>query len=229
MSFLGTAYPLFFDFLKFSFIFLLFFFFLTGVYSLVRNSKGDVCNSLKINQNSCQLDEMTTYSYFNNASSQTDDMFTYLNLATTFILMIVIIKFRHYHDMTDKKIDTNMISASDFTFMVEKIPLFEKEEEIGRFFEEYSKLYSVKIIKINKAYNIGNYVILKKEKDELLKKQAAESKNLEAYNILKNEIEITQEKINKIEKDFENIENKFTGVAFITVQSEKGLIFFLLT
>ena len=227
MNFMGCAYPLFFDFLKFSFIFLLSFFLLTGIYAFIKNYMGENCqNMLFLPEDFCEKNEITIYSYYNNSFGDIDNAFTSLNLAATVILVILITKFRDFHEKTENELDRSLLSASDFTFMVEKIPLFEKEEDIKSFFEGYSKAYKINIKKINKAYHIGDYVFFKRKKEEFLKQQERlmenEEKNAKKLEVAKVQTKNMQEKIDSLEKDFENMESKFTGVAFITVDTEQG-------
>jgi hypothetical protein len=199
---------------------------------LVKNSRGTDCKDLGIiGENSCQIDDMTKYSYFNNYTETAgpDNVFTSLNLAATVILMILIMKFRQYHEITEDELDRSLFSPSDFTFMVEKIPLFENEDDIKKFFEEKTKVYQFTIKKINKAYHIGEYVGLQRKRDQFQKRLekllfSNETKNARTIEILKNQIATLKEKIDDVQKGFENMEAKFSGVAFITVNSEKGAI-----
>ena len=202
---------------------------ITGIYAFVKNYKGKNClekNSETIDFNFCQYNEITKYSYFNNSYANTDNIFTSLNLAATLILMGFIIKFRHFHELTERELDHSLLSPSDFTFMVEKVPLFEKEEDIKKFFEEYSQAYKVNIKKINKAYHIGDYVVLKRKKEEIMKKiehlSKNEKENKRQLKIFRNQKENLHNEIEIIEKGFENMETKFTGVVFITLDNEQG-------
>ena len=233
MSFLGSAYPLFFDFLKFAFIFLFVFLLIVGVYGLAKNSIGDNCSNIaNLTEDFCEINEVTKYSHFNNyTENKPDNVLTSLNLAATIVLIFFIMKFRHFHEITELELDRSLLSPSDFTFMVEKIPLFEKEEDIKKFFEEYTEAYKVNIKKIIKAYQIGEYVGLQRQKENLEKNlekclQDHEHNNERKIETLNQQISNMQEKIKDVEKGFENMESKFTGVAFITVNTEKGLKIF---
>lgn len=224
MNFLGCAYPLFFTFLKFSLIFLVIFFLITGIYGFVKNSLGNNCDE-KYHQ--CSVNEIMQFSYFNNAYKDTDSAFVILNIVATVVLTVFTWNFRRYHELTEDELDRSLLSPSDFTFMVEKIPLFEKESDIKSFFEHYSQAFKINVLKINKAYQIGDYVYLKRKKEELSKKQAEVISKSDNKKIL--QIEELQRKIEIMEKEFEEIENKFTGVAFVTVATEKGFFIFLLS
>lgn len=171
----------------------------------------------------CSKNEITNFSYFNNAYSEIDIVFVILNIVVTVILTVFTWYFRRYHELTEDELDRSLLSPSDFTFMVEKIPLFEKEDDIKRFFENYSEAIKINVRTINKAYQIGDYVYFRRKKEELSRKQAEILSDSDNKKI--GQIEELQRKIEIMEKDFEDIENKFTGVAFITVATEKGIAY----
>lgn len=215
MSFLGSGYPLFFIFLQFSIFFFLIFFVTTGIYGFVKNSIGKNCLAL-INDLSepCQINEITKYSYFNNLEKEHDVVLNGLNLAVTLFLIILTNFFRKFHIINETELDNSLLSPSDYSCLVTNLPKNQTEEDIKKFFCNYTHVYDIQIARINKTYKIGDFIRLQREFLSSKKRNSQEIKVLEK-NILKLEDEISN-----------NLEVKFSSVAIITFNRQSGKEFF---
>ena len=139
--FLGTGYPLFFNFIIFSIIILLCIFLQSGAYSLVSNGLGTDCiNSKKLNnlltnmtsiqkehyikkKKICTLSLITKYSLANKRNSKIlSKPQDYLNLFTVFVVIVVLQFFRYSQRSISQICDSKELTASDYTVIVKGIP-----------------------------------------------------------------------------------------------------------
>lgn len=240
LDFLGPGYPLFYEFLIFSIVCIFLLFCIQGIYGLATNKDGDACHLSNIQIKSvpyrpCNENFINLYSWFNKGDN--DDIQSGLNLAGAIMLLIVLNIFKHRHKSVEIRLDSNNISPSDYTIQVNQIPKSEKEEDIKHFFENCIPDKSIKISKVCLAYNVQQYVSLKNKKESLTSSQSSmlskiafyqkkQKKGLENLKIKKEAIEndllLVQEKIEIFEKECQNnVEEKFCGVAFISLETEE--------
>lgn len=211
----------------FSSIFLLSLFIISGIYGFVHNSKGSNCrynNSLGNNE-FCVENIITIYSYFNNSESEYDLALVILNLINTIFLYTLVCFLRKYHLLTEKKLDEKLLSPSDFSVIIEKIPKIETEENIKNFFEKYHLSYNVNIIRVNKAYYLGDLIKLEREKNSLLNKKS----KIKHDNSLLKQLEFRLINLDRKIEDFQrnyysNLEENFTGTAILTFNKQYGKI-----
>ncbi|EAS00286.2 transmembrane protein, putative (macronuclear) [Tetrahymena thermophila SB210] len=144
LSYLGTSYPLYFDFLKMSFLFLLAVLFVSGIYSLTLNNNQNICISqkgvdqiaesyylsLQNNQSpvkiqiNCQKNWITKFALGNRGNDK-NSLFIQdiLNLITVMGLILII----HYIVKRQKekqiKLDNYFQQPNSFTVLVSNIPI----------------------------------------------------------------------------------------------------------
>ncbi|EAR91343.2 phage head-tail family protein, putative (macronuclear) [Tetrahymena thermophila SB210] len=251
LSYLGSGFPMFFQFLKFCIFFLLILFCVCGIFNMVANANyGNQCN-LKGNQ--CKTNWIVKLSLGN----RTDLYYSIyiqecLNLTAVCVLIIFIQIIIYQQRMLDSDSDDSAILASDYTVMVENIPKdiqcendlqkenLDYDDELKSFFQNPSNFngYEFKVIKVNLGYEIKDLTHLQRkqklfvnDKKKLFKSQISKNGKYDIFSQeaiqIDKQIEIVKSEILKLEnrlsegKGVEFMKNLFTGVAFVTFETER--------
>ena len=158
----------------------------------------------------CQNNEIINYSYFNNLEKEHDLVLNGLNLAVTLFLIILTSFFRKFHIINEAELDRSLLSSSDYSCLISNLPKNQTEDDIKKFFCNYTTVYDIQIARINKTYKIGDFIKLQRE--------LISSKN-------SNEIQILERNIQKMEDEISNnLESKFSNVAIITFNRQSGRV-----
>lgn len=130
LSFLGSGFPLFFDFCKYCIIILLILFVTSGDYNIITNiAYGNDCeyttDSTQVsNKNFCVLNWITRASLANKRNDGTlVNIQQMLNLVSILVVIVILQYFRKGQRETDLECDSKTLSASDYTVMIKNIPM----------------------------------------------------------------------------------------------------------
>ncbi|EAR91342.1 transmembrane protein, putative (macronuclear) [Tetrahymena thermophila SB210] len=251
LSYLGSGYPMFFQFQKLSIAFLAILFCISGIFNMVVNGNyGNQCIKKGLQ---CKQNWIIQYSLGN----RTDLFYSIyvqecLNLTTVCVLIVFIQIIIYKQRRLDSDCDDCAIIASDYTVMVQNFPqVFEFEnEDKSNNFDVYSNLKEffqnplnmngevLKVVKVNLGLKIKDLKQLEaqqknlvEEKQKLLLKlikkgllcdvQSDEIAQLDKkIYFIKNKIEELEVKF-RDGKGISFMNNHFTGVAFVTLETER--------
>lgn len=240
LDFLGPGFPLFYEFLIFCIVCIFLLLCIQGIYGLRTNYDGNACYLANFrisgqDYKPCSENWINIFSWFNKV--ERDDLQSGLNLLGSFALLIILNIFKFRHKSVEIEVDNNNISPSDYTVQVSELPLTEKEEDIKVFFENCIAKRKITVSKVTMAYQVENYIALKRKKDELISIQSnllssisfsqkyvisVNPKTLKKKNAVENDLVLIQKKIEAFEKECEtNAGEKFCGVVFLSLQSEE--------
>ncbi|KAL4478393.1 hypothetical protein ABPG74_006628 [Tetrahymena malaccensis] len=251
LSYLGSGFPMFFQFLKFTIFFLLVLFGISGIFNLVANSNyGNQCN---IKGSQCKSNWIVELSLGN----RTDLFYSVyiqecLNLTAVCVLILFIQLIIYQQRKLDSDSDDSAILASDYTVMVENIPKdiqceneqqresIDYDDELKNFFQDPNNFngYEFKVMKVNLGYEIKDLTQLQNKqklfinaKKKLFKQQI---KQKGKYDVCSKEAIEIDKKIDIVKSEIQMLENKlvegkgvdfmrnlFTGVAFVTLETER--------
>lgn len=168
LAYLGPGYPLFFLFVKYAIGMLISYLVIIGIYGLYSNYNGGSCSS---DEDEYTSDDEVCYDYYYlylslaNKKTDTDAMniASWLNFVLILVLIILIQVMRWHVRKTASQCDERDISASDYTVMVEHIPIvpnvdYKKELkdliEADKPFLFNGKETKFEVCKINLTYNL---------------------------------------------------------------------------
>ena len=120
LVFLGSGFPLYFEFLIYCLILLVIMTIFQGIYGFIHNHKGDTCSYLSTapKEERCDPTFITENAASNKPLFSSDKTFSLLNLLSSLLMMGMVMKFRHHHMLSERELDRSLISPSDFTLMV---------------------------------------------------------------------------------------------------------------
>ncbi|KAL4475818.1 hypothetical protein ABPG72_011379 [Tetrahymena utriculariae] len=249
LSYLGSRYPMYFQFLKLSILFLAILFCISGIFNMVEN--GDYGNQCIKKGIQCKQNWIIQYSLGN----RTDLYYSVyvqecLNLTTVCVLIAFIQFFIYKQRRLDSDYDDCAILASDYTVMVQNIPQnFECEQELNDFdiCQDLKEFFKnpinvngevLKVVKVNLGFKIKDLKKLEAQQKNLVeikqKLLLQQIKKLHNYDVQSLEIAELDQKISSIKNQIEELENKlrdgkgilfmknhFIGVAFLTLETER--------
>ena len=140
------------------------------------------------------------------------------------ILKVMTRRYRISAKELAKQIDYGVISPSDFTIEVRKIPKMKSEEELLQLFSTSYPKRNTPVLKVVKAYKVDEIIELQSKKAELV---SNECKAVNEQN--KTMIAEIDKEIEKLKESHKHDINNFTGIAHITFQWEKGINISILT
>ena len=213
----------------------------SGIFNLITNIKGEYCKSRSEVSDPKELAEMCALNWISlfalpNKINAPDDMRiqNILSLVSVVIIIFILMIFRRTQRKIDAEVDESILSPADYTLMVQNIPTMRDqnyEEELKEFFRTTAiPGREVFVKKISLVYDIDEIEEIEKEIQKTVnEKKAALKKDPKASvlefdeKIEKFEIELN-EACHRIRNDYKY----FAGVAFISVNTEDGLLFFVL-
>ncbi|EAR99889.2 calcium-activated chloride channel protein (macronuclear) [Tetrahymena thermophila SB210] len=251
LSYLGAGFPLYFGFTKFSIFLTLMLFLTSGFFNLFTNIYyGDQCsNSYQAKQAvdykyTCQSNWITILTVGNKKNETTllqiQDI---LNMATVCVVVLCFQYFRYYIRKIDTVTDIIDISAEDYTMLVKEIPVIQNPTS-GNYLEDLKIFLQQNLIenaytsvsKINFSYNLVEFKAIQKKKDAIIQQKKAAVKyryvhgeyqtGQSAYKLDK-ELEVMESELTSLSKKFydsndaEIFSSKFTGWAFVSLESAK--------
>lgn len=169
LAYLGPGYPLFFLFMKYAIGMLLMMFLVFGLYALSSNVSGSSCSN-DPGSDDDSVCYQYVYLYLSMANKKLDsdglNIQSWLSFASIVILIIMIQIMRRNVRKTASDCDERDISASDYTVMVEHIPIvvgvdYKKElkEAIENEapFTHNGQQSKFEVCKINLTYNLEEF------------------------------------------------------------------------
>lgn len=207
-----------------------------GIYAIVSNYKAGDCESL-LNIITCS--DLNKISIPNKVLHS--DLYyaqTWVNLGAIIIIMISLHKFRRVQKLTENECDRGLVSPSDYTIMISKLPPGKyNEEDIKRLIMEKiphasDQKDNIQIKKIVLAYNISQFIencrgysatdlkIRKAKQYEKKHGKFPEKVNLEN---LEKEAMFFREKIQNFKQEMQNekgMNGMTCGDAFVTFSTQ---------
>ncbi|KAL4478394.1 hypothetical protein ABPG74_006629 [Tetrahymena malaccensis] len=251
LSYLGSGYPMYFQFLKLSISFLVILFCISGIFNMVVNGDyGQQCVKKRLE---CKENWIIQYSLGN----RTDLFYSIyvqecLNLTSVCVLIVFIQIIIYMQRRLDFDCDDCAILASDYTVMVQNIPQnfeFENEDksnnfdicqDLKEFFQNPINMNGelLKVVKVNLGLKIKDLKTLETKQKNLVeaKKQLLlkQIKKYQNYDVQSKEIAELDRQIYSIKNQIVELEDKlrdgkgiafmkshFTGVAFLTLETER--------
>jgi len=213
---LGAGFPLFYEYIFFCGVLLTLLFLIVGIYGLIVNKQGFLCDALKDQpEDPCNGGLFIEFSLGNRDSRDSLKVTSILNLAFVGLGAILSFYYRRMQSQTAHKANLRTITPSDYAILVKKLPITETVQSIKAFFEQKAS-----VRKVIMSYNIHAYLDLTRKRQKLLTKKARGNTSTEE------EIEIREieEKINLFEEEVTSNEasQKFNGIAFIIFETEEG-------
>lgn len=143
-----------------------------------------------------------------------------LNLGFVVIGILVCFYYRRIQSMTADEVNRGAITSADYAVIVDGIPESETPEQIKKFFEDNGRPFTKTCVKkVVCAYEIGTYVNLVRQRAKLFAKKG---KSNEPTN-LEEELRLLEDKLQAFEDAVaNNTSQKFTGIAFVSFNTEKG-------
>lgn len=236
MNFLGSGYPLIFNYYLYCAIILTIFFLSFGVYAIYSNTQGGFCHSSGTNTHNitesnttttnvhrllkngrilsgstheCSFDWVNYLSLANKLDlEEAHDVQCYFSIVTEFILIIILMMFRKHQRKIDAVVDEQTNTPSDYSIMVTGIPIGLKCD----YAKELKNLFDVED-KNNKSYKVEkvNLVFDTQKLEEMehrLKKIVDKKKKL----LTDNEFDMERKEILELESEFHEIEEKIEGL-----------------
>eukprot|EP01017_Pseudomicrothorax_dubius_P049142 TRINITY_DN9094_c0_g1_i9.p1 TRINITY_DN9094_c0_g1~~TRINITY_DN9094_c0_g1_i9.p1 ORF type:complete len:714 (-),score=160.72 TRINITY_DN9094_c0_g1_i9:100-2241(-) len=245
LGFMGSGFPLYFEFIIFSIVILFTILGVSGIYNMITNYSGHDCLPIDtrakfITETTCIKTFATTFSL---ANKQTEHGFLtvqhVLNLLTLIIIIITLQIFRRTQRINSWELDQRSTDASDYTAMFSKLPPATGKEDVDEQLKRYIegltiKNFKPKVAKINLGYDLKDYFAEEDKKNAQIKikqtilgyrkkNNGQDPPGLSLADVEK-KIKLHDENLNKLEDEFHSgVSNRFCGVAFVSFNTQKEL------
>ncbi|KAL4446608.1 hypothetical protein ABPG74_005546 [Tetrahymena malaccensis] len=248
LSFLGSGYPMYFEFLKFCITLQTILFFLNGLYGLLTNGAfGTAClsqdeiNNLahEIQNDQCYSNWVTVVSLGNKSEQKVLlQIQSYLNLISIFIIILLFQKFRLKQRQIDIDCDENDVQANDYTILCSNIPKkieyngdpekFDYPEILKEYFQTHLLPgKEIDIFQVGLCFNCDEITSYSLKLDDLIiGKQIHLLQGKDVTDLNKQILELQNKKrsmeqmyCERLSPDF--IEKNFTGYAYVIFQREQ--------
>lgn len=242
LFFLGSGFPLFFDFIVWSLGLMMMIFCISSIFGLASNSKNcDICVK-GIEENFSWFVRLSLANNIDNNISMWKEAQMIVNFFCILIILVYLQYFRRSQRKTAFECDFKSLTPADYTLKVSGLPLNFLDYELKEHFKNIGgSILPVNVVKINKTYAINSYMKLLADKTKILdakrdieeklnkndeetnpKKKLSESQKTQMEANLK----IKKEELSKIEKEVKEERNnlmksyvKFTGTAYVTFET----------
>ncbi|KAL4466070.1 hypothetical protein ABPG74_004307 [Tetrahymena malaccensis] len=232
LNFLGSGYPLFYNFIIYCIFMLFTLFMISGGYNLFTNYLGNYCIAdeqeldstfkkrmevlgykMEEEETICHKNIFHTFSLANKKDRpELLKMQSYLNLFVNITIMVILMFFRRNQRQIDMEIDASLSTPQDYTIMVKNIPIglqnIDYKKELTTIFNLHSVPGKIlEVASINLIYDISD--LIKKENDlakTVKQKQEFLSKNGGFEQCDKHELHKIEELIESIEEEIEHVE-----------------------
>lgn len=235
LFFLGSGFPLFFDFMIWGLGLMLMIFLISSIFGLASNSKV-------LDMKGKEVSWFVDLSLANNGDidiSIWKSAQMIVNFCTIILILIYLQFFRRSQRKTAFECDFKSLTPSDYTLKVSGLPLNFLDYELKEHFQKMSEgVLKLNVVKINKTYAIGSYIKLLSEKNSvsLSKRDIEETLNKlkeDTTPIKEKEIEKLTNIIKQKEEQLKNLNDKvkeekinlmksyikFTGTAYVTFET----------
>ncbi|KAL4496206.1 hypothetical protein ABPG72_012943 [Tetrahymena utriculariae] len=248
LSFLGSGYPMYFEFLKFCITLKTVLFFLNGLYGLLTNGAfGTACltqdeiNNLshEIQNDQCYSNWVTVVSLGNKSEQKVLlEIQSYLNLISIFIIILLFQRFRLKQRQIDIDCDENDVQANDYTILCSNIPKkieyngdpekFDYPEILKEYFQTHLLPgKEIEIFQVGLCFDCDKIISCSlKLEDLIIGKQIQLLQGKDVSDLNDQIIELSSKKrtmqsmyCERLSQDF--IEKNFTGYAYIIFQREQ--------
>jgi len=234
LSDLGTGYPLYFRFFKYSIGALLLIIALSGMYNLISNVKEGAC---KQSQEEAKDETSETYciegynmSFALSNKRDNPGLLTAqiaLNLVTVIAIIIFFQIMRYRFRKMKIAADEKTIRPSDYTVQLQNIPFEAKKSDIREWIYKTFPNENLDIVRVIRTHAIGEYIKLINTGSELRVKKALLNYMAEKLSEKEKAKEkIITEKLAQIENRIEQIQKyrllKQVPIVFVTFQTTQG-------
>ncbi|KAL4481493.1 hypothetical protein ABPG74_007582 [Tetrahymena malaccensis] len=247
LSFLGSGFPMFFQFVKLIILYLVIILMLSGLYNIFQNEKGAECQPINTKL-TCYKNWVNVYTLGNRSNDESSIfMQQWLNLLTIFALIAYTQYIIYTQRQLDQLADEVCISPGDYTVMISNIPIeiqvpgfpnIDYDDDLKEFLENRCLVgIPLRVARVNMCYNLTELQKLKEKKEKVIKqKQKLLKEQLKMQKLVSdsnNTVEFDM-KIKDINKEIEQFEFKmgdgkgtefmkkyFVGIALVTFQSEQ--------
>ncbi|EAR87534.2 transmembrane protein, putative (macronuclear) [Tetrahymena thermophila SB210] len=232
LNFLGSGYPLFYNFIIYCIFMLFTLFMISGGYNLFTNYLGNYCIAdeqeldstfkkrmevlgykLEEEETICHKNIFHTFSLANKKDRpELLKIQSYLNLFVNITIMVILMFFRRNQRQIDMEIDASLSTPQDYTIMVKNIPIglqdIDYKKELTTIFNFHSVPGKVlEVATINLIYDISDLINKENELAKTVKeKQQFLSKHGGFEQCDKHELHEIDEHIEKIEEEIEHLE-----------------------
>ena len=218
--FLGCGFPSYFIFIKYSIMLLVSVFLISGMFNLVTNYFHSECSTHN-SKSVCGQGFILSFALSNKRNNpKLLTIFLILNLTSVCFVTLFFHFIRYKLRKTEKIVDNATVTPSDYTLELRGVePSMSNEDVINwlKSFQTVSKANGV--VKINRTYNIKEYIQFTKQKVDLIKEKTKYENNISKLEELDN-------KITEIESKLENFKKKDlepTTVLFAVFDSASGI------
>ncbi|CAK64341.1 unnamed protein product (macronuclear) [Paramecium tetraurelia] len=241
LSFLGSGFTLFYNYLKYCIIILFITLVTKQIYNLYTSYEGSYCSHVKkekieghvVELPNCSESLFLRLSLANKLDNREAlEHVQILNFINLFIVMLVLIYFRKSQRQIDTTIDEELLTPADYTVCVKNIPLglgLNYKWELKHMFETCAVISDTNPIVVKKVvlvYDIEEIIEMEKKLDELVERKKDIIKEYN-YNFnhpkvleIDQKIKEFEHKIHQTEKEYEKENKKFAGIAFISFEDE---------
>ncbi|KAL4485796.1 hypothetical protein ABPG72_012336 [Tetrahymena utriculariae] len=232
LNFLGSGYPLFYNFIIYCIFMLFTLFMISGGYNLFTNYLGNYCIAdeqeldstfkkrmevlgyqLEEEETICHKNIFHTFSLANKKDRpELLKIQSYLNLFVNITIMVILMFFRRNQRQIDMEIDASLSTPQDYTIMVKNIPIglqnIDYKKELTTIFNLHSVPGKIlEVASINLIYDISDLINKENELTKTVKqKQTFLSKHGGFESCDKHELHEIDERIEKIEEEIEHVE-----------------------
>ncbi|CAD8158550.1 unnamed protein product [Paramecium pentaurelia] len=237
-SFLGSGYPLYFNFIKCCLMIVGVLFLTSGQYQLVSNLTSNDCEDLVVQvqhrykevqkedswseqvHNYCLNDWIARSSLANKRfQSILTELPHYFNFSSVIFILIIIFFFRKSQLIIDNDCDIKENTPSDYTLIVKDIPKDCKQQQLKEFFENK---FNVEVMEVDYIFFANTLKELEQQLEVIVKQQkiALENNDNDQLINLNEQKKLKQNQITtealRIQQDFE----LFSGTAFLSLKYE---------
>jgi len=216
---LGSGYPLYFQFIKYSIALLILLFIGGGMFGIITNGFGDSCADLSEDEGVNQYCVKDFVGRWTIANKRDKESALEMQLILNFVTIVLTILFFHYirYEVRKMKIeaDDRTTTPSDYTVKLSGIPLDLKSQELKTWIENLgTKDDPIVVRKITRSYDIIEYTQLIQERETLIYTRNNENDE-GSQKVLDAQI---QELNNKL-RTLKTRNLKFARVAYVTLET----------
>ena len=233
LHFLGSGFPLFYNYILFCILILFVLFVSSSGYNLYTNFLGDYCVENGDATGGCKLNWMSKLSLpnkMNNADAMAIQQ--NLNLVACILICIILMGFRYSQRKINAQIDEKQISPADYTIIVRNIPTnldVDYVTDLTDFFQNLiDPIKKFNVMKINLLWEIEEINEIEEKVNEAIKKkkQILKSNGFNhedrAIKECEEELEKLEEELNEKREHTEASNKHFAGMAFVSFRTEDG-------
>jgi len=223
---LGSGYALYFKLTKYCAVILGIILIISGLFNIITNKSENDCAPENTQDSSsyCIQSFIISYTIANKRNnSHLFDIQMVLNLFTVISLFVFAQYMRYASKKINFEIEYNVVTAADYTIQVTGIPPNLEDNEIKEWIESLGdSKHHIKCKKINRAYDIRDYIKLYQDKDNLISKFNLEHDHISKYMI--------EEDVQELDKKIKNLKEKdleLTNRVFISFEKADDVNYLL--